>query len=279
MKSDFRLPDPGQLLPNRAIAVRRHGFADRFRMLFISVVLGLVSIGTAVVVWPGLYADYRIKQAPVEVPEASLVSAECKTKKMSVNCEAGIAYPRDGETKIRTVDFSFFGLDKGDYETTVVAERGNPDNITLSLAIDKFWNRFIGSLAIVVLLGWVSILMGRRFIHLSATLKAFREPAVLQPVWARITMRSKKLGGNRIVYFPVTGLRKGMGITTIFKKSETPWMHYDPVQDETFVLAAAHPRARLPIMLDENFDRLVLSDEETHAAKAVRDELAARMDG
>lgn len=279
MKSDYRLPNPGQLLPDRAITIRRHGLADRFRMVFIGIVLGLVSIGTMVVVWPGLYADYRIKQAPVEVQEASLASSECKTRKMTVNCKAGIAYPSGDETKIRTVDFSFISLDSGDYETTIVAERGNPDNITLSLAIDEFWNRFLGSLAIVVLLGWVSILMMRRFIHLSATLKALREPAVLQPVWARVTMRTKKWGGNRIVYFPVTGLRKGMGITTVFTKAETPWMHFDPVQDETFVLAVAHPGARLPVMLDEDFARIALTDDEVQQAKAVRDRLVAQFGG
>lgn len=279
MKSDYRLPDPGQVLPDRAIAIRRHGFADRYRLLFISVVMGLVAIGTMIVVWPGLYADYRIKRNPVEVPEASLASSECKTKNFTVNCNAGIAYPRDGQTEIRSVDFSFISLERGDYETAIVAERGHPDNITLSLAIDEFWNRFLGSLAIVVLLGWTAILMGRRFIHVSASLKAFRQPAALQPVWARITMRNKAWGKNRIVYFPVTGLRKGMGIPTIFTKAETPWMHYDPAQNETFVLAAVHPDAKLPVMLDEAFDRLELSEDEVNHARAARDRLISAFAG
>ncbi|QDK34623.1 hypothetical protein [Sphingomonas sp. IC081] len=283
MKSAYRLPDPGHILPERAVAIRRHGFADHYRLLFISVVLGLVSIGTVVVVWPGLYADYRIRQNPVEVPEASLASSECKTKNISVNCKAGIAYPRDGQTQIRSVEFSFISLDRGDFETTVVAERGHPDNITLSLAIDELWNRFLGSLAIVVLLGWTAILMARRFIHVSAAVKAFRQPAVLQPVWARITMRGKGNrwgwggGRNRITYFPVTGLRKGMAIPTLFTKAETPWMHYDPAQNETFALAALHPGAILPIMLDEAFDRLELTDDEVRQARVVRDGLAARI--
>lgn len=283
MKSDYRLPDPGDILPCRAIAIKRHGFADRYRLLFIGVILGLVSIGTMFVVWPGLYADYRIKQNPVEVPEASLASSECKTKNISVNCKAGIAYPRDGQTEIRSVDFSFISLERGDYETTIVAERGHPDNITLSLAIDEFWNRFLGSLAIVILLGWTAILMGRRFIHVSASLKAFKEPAVLQPIWARITMRGKAwgIGGgkNRITYFPVTGLRKGMGIPTVFTKAETPWMHYDPAQNETFVLAVRHPDALLPVMLDEAFDRLAMTDDEVRQARAVRDRLVASFGG
>lgn len=279
MKTDYGLPDPAGLLPDRPIAIKRPGFADRFRMLFLGAVLGLVSIGTIVVVWPGLYADYRILRDPVEVPEASLVSSECKTKKMSVNCEAGIAYPRDGQTQIRSVDFSFMSLTSGDYETTIVAEKGNPDNITLSLAIDEFWNRFLGSAAIVFGLGAVAVLMVRRFLHLSATLKALKEPARLQAVWARITLKSQKWGKTRITYYPVVGLKKGMGIVSLFPKDETPWMHYDPAQNETFALAVRHPGALLPVMLDEEFDRLDLNPQEVTEARAARDRLAQQIPG
>nr|WP_314467024.1 hypothetical protein [uncultured Novosphingobium sp.] len=279
MKTDYGLPDPSGLLPNRPIAIRRHGFADRFRMLFLGVVLGLVSIGTMVVVWPGLYADHRIKSDPVAVPEASLVSSECKTKRMSVNCEAGIAYPRDGQTQIRSVEFSFLSLTSGDYDTAIVAERNNPDNITLSLAIDEFWNRFVGSALIVFGLGTIAVLMVRRFIHLSATVKALKEPAPLKPVWARITLKNKKWGRTRITYYPISGLRKGMGIVSLFAKNETPWMHFVPSQNETFVLAAQHPGAILPVMLDENFERLDLTQQEVFDARAVRDRLVQRTIG
>jgi hypothetical protein len=279
MKTDYGLPDPAGVLPDRPIAIKRHGFADRFRMLFFGVTLGLVSIGTMIVVWPGLYADYRILRDPVEVPEASLVSSECKTKKMSVNCEAGIAYPRDGQTQIRSVEFSFMSLTSGDYETTIVAEKGNPDNITLSLAIDEFWNRFIGSAVIVFGLGAVAILMVRRFLHLSATLKALKEPARIQAVWARITLKSTKWGKTRITYYPIFGLKKGMGIVSLFPKDEAPWMHYDPTQNETFALAVRHPGALLPVMLDEEFDRLDLSPQEVAEARAARDRLAQQIPG
>jgi len=277
MKTDYGLPDPTDLLPNRPIGIRRPGFADRFRMLFLGGILGLVSIGTMIIVWPSLYADYRIKSDPVAVPEASLVSSECKTKKMSVNCKADIAYPRDGQTQIRSVEFSFFSLTSGDYETTIVAEKGNSDNITLSLAIDEFWSRFIGSALIVFGLGAVAVLMVRRFIHLSTTLKALKETAPLTCVWARITLESKKWGRTRITYYPITGLRKGMGIVSLFAKNETPWMHFVPSENETFVLAVQHPGAILPVMLDEDFDRLDLTPQEVADARTARDRLVQRI--
>ncbi len=279
MKKDYGLPDPSALLPARPIAVRRPGFADRYRLPFLGAVMGLVALGTMVTVWPGLYQDFKVWRDPVVVEDASLASGDCHYRKLSVRCEAGIAYPRDGQTQIRSVDFSFLSPGGGSYDTQIVAERGNPDNITLSLAIDELWNRGLGSLLLVVLLGGGGILMLRRFVHMNATLKGLKEPARLEPVWARVTMRSKKArGGDRIIYFPILGLRKGMGITSRMSRDETPWMVYDAAQDETFALAVRHPGALLPVLLDEAFSRLDLRADEVARAREVREALARQVE-
>ncbi|MCJ2182029.1 hypothetical protein MTR62_04830 [Novosphingobium sp. 1949] len=278
MTKDYGLPDPAALLPARPIAVRRHGFADRWRLPFLGAVLGLVSLGTIVTECPKLYQDYRVYRDPVSVEDASLASSQCRFRTFTVHCKAGIAYPKDGETKIRSVDFSFLSASSGNYATDIVAERGNPDNITLSLAIDQLWNRCLGALLIAGLLGACAILMLRRFVHMNATLKGLKEPAVLRPVWGRITLRTKKKKSNRVTYFPILGLRKGMGITSQFARSETPWMVYDAGQDETFALCAVHPDALLPIMLDEGFTRIDLTADEIAAARAVRAELERQVE-
>lgn len=278
MKKDYGLPDPAALLPRRPIAIRRHGFADRFRLPLLGAVMGVIALGTIVTVWPGLYQDFRVWRDPVVVEDASLASSECHYRKLTMNCKAGIAYPRDGVTKIRSVEFSFLSPGGGEFDTQIVAERGHPDNITLSLAIDELWNRWLGALAIVVLLGGCATLMLRRFVHMNATLKGLKEPAPLEPVWARITMRAKKArGANRITYFPILGLRKGMGITSQVTCDETPWMVYDAAQDETFALAVRHPSARLPVLLDAEFSRLDLTEGEIATARAVREALALQV--
>ncbi|WP_260922463.1 hypothetical protein [Novosphingobium sp. 9] len=272
MKTDFDLPSLAGVLPDRPIGVRNPGLADRYRMVFIAIIMGIVAIGTAIVVWPGLYRDFQIKLDPVEVTDASLASSECRSKRMTVNCKAGIAYTApDGTTAIKDVDFSFIYIGGGDYETTVVAQRGHPENMTLSLAIDEFWNRALGSLAIVVLLGVVSVLLIRRHFHMAATYKGIKGAAKLEPVWARVTHRMKKRGKDRITYAPVTGRKTRLSVVSLFRKTETPWMHFVPMYNETFVLAVRHPDAPLPIMLDEAFDRLDLTAEEVQAARAARD--------
>ncbi|MFN3776651.1 hypothetical protein [Sphingomonas parapaucimobilis] len=271
--TDYGLPDPSGLLPARPIMVRRAGFADHYRLLVFSILLGFGALAIVATIWPGLYADYRILRAPVDVPQASMVDGECRMRKFSVRCNATIAYPRDGATKSRAVNFSYMAFRNEDRETRIVAERGNPDNITLSLAIEEFWNRFLGSLLVVLVFAVFSVLMMRRFLYQSASIKAMRDPALLRPVWARITQRTDKRGQSRITYAPIDPAMTGKAIASGFGKDERPWTHYDPAQDETFTLAVVHPNATLPVLLDERLDRLDLAPEEADAIRVRRDAL------
>lgn len=268
--TDYGLPDPSGLLPGRPITVRRAGFADHYKLLVFSVLLGLGALAIVATIWPGLYADYRILRAPVEVSQASMVDGECRMRKFSVHCNATIAYPSNGAIQSRAVNFSYLAFSNEDHETRIVAERGNPDNITLSLAIEEFWNRFLGSLLVVIVFAVFSVLMMRRFLHQSASIKAMRDPALLRPVWARITQRTDKRGQSRITYAPIDPAMTGKAIASGFGKDERPWTHYDPAQDETFTLVVVHPGATLPVLLDEDFSRLDLSPQEVDAARARR---------
>ena len=268
--TDYGLPDPSGLLPGRPITVRRAGFADHYKLLVFSVLLGLGALAIVATIWPGLYADYRILRAPVEVSQASMVDGECRMRKFSVHCNATIAYPSNGAIQSRAVNFSYLAFSNEDRETRIVAERGNPDNITLSLAIDEFWNRFIGSLLVVIVFAVFSVLMMRRFLHQSASIKAMRHAAPLRPVWARITQRTDKRGQSRITYAPIDPAMTGKAIASGFGKDERPWTHYDPAQDETFTMAVVHPDATLPVLLDEDFSRLDLSPQEAEEARTRR---------
>ena len=271
--TNYGLPDPSGLLPARPIMVRRAGFADHYRLLVFSILLGFGALAIVATIWPGLYADYRILRAPVDVPQASMVDGECRMRKFSVRCNAIIAYPRDGAIQSRAVSFSYMAFRNEDRETRIVAERGNPDNITLSLAIEEFWNRFLGSLLVVLVFAVFSVLMMRRFLYQSASIKAMRDPALLRPVWARITQRTDKRGQSRITYAPIDPAMTGKAIASGFAKDERPWTYYDPAQDETFTLAVAHPKATLPVLLDERLDRLDLTPDEADAIRVRRDAL------
>ena len=268
--TDYGLPDPSGLLPARPIMVRRTGFADRYRLLVFGILLGFGALAIVATIWPGLDTDYRILRAPVEVPQASMVDGACRMRKFSVNCKATIAYPRDGAIQSRAVSFSYMAFSNDDRETRIVAERGHPDNITLSLAIEEFWNRFIGSLLVVVVFAVFSVLMMRRFLHQSASIKAMRQPALLRPIWARITQRTDKKDRSRITYAPIDPALTGKAIASGFAKDERPWTRYDPAQDETFTLAVVHPDATLPVLLDDDFARLDLSPQEAEDARARR---------
>jgi hypothetical protein len=270
--SDYALPDPSGLLPDRPIAVRHPGFADHRKMPFLGLIFLAFFLGVGISALPGLYSDYRILRAPVEVSDAEISNAGCRSRKLSINCKADILYRRDGTSQTRSVSFSFVEPGFREYESVVLAERGNPDNLTLSLAIEKFWNRLACALGMMALFGILGVYMLRRYGQLSATIKAFKQPAILQPVWARVTHRADKRGTSRITYAAI-GTPNNAAVVSDIGKTETAWIHYDPVQDETFTLAAVHPHAPFPALLDEQMERLDLNLDEAAKARARRDAL------
>jgi hypothetical protein len=274
MATTYSLPDLSGILPARKIKVGKAGFADRWRMLFLALIFPVISF---VVVWawgPGLYADYQIKQDPVVIEDATIFDGNCRTKKMITDCKANISYEYEGERLIKSVDFSFVSFSSGDYETDVVMQKSHPENVTLSLALDEFWNRLtVGVVLLGIMLG-CSVLFIKRFLNISKTVGAAKSEAELKLYWAKILSRKDSMGKSRIGYSPLTGVKKPPHIVTVFGKKEAPFFHYDEKSDETFGVVAAHPDGTLPILLDEQLARLELTPEERAKAENALGNLA-----
>lgn len=276
MSETTTLPDLNGILPARAIKIKKHGLANRWFYLFLSIVTGFACVAMVWAWGPGLYKDYLIKSDPIILEDASIVSGQCRSKKMTVNCEAGILVDPQGERRIKNVEFSFMSLSRGgDYETDIVAQKSDPENVTLSLAIDEFWNRLITGVVLLGLIGGLSILFMVRFLSITRSAAAMKTADTLKLGWARIRSSKKSFGSTKITYNPRDKPFQKKDIVSAFSKKEEPFMHYVEADDETYTIVAIQPGASLPVLLDDQFERLELGDaERAQALKVINERIA-----
>jgi len=278
MSDNYTLPDLSGVLPIRPVHVKRHGFADRWKLLFLAITFAIISVVVTIVWGPGLYSDYLIKKDPLIIEDSTIFDGSCRTKKMITDCKATLSYRYDGENKLKSVDFSFVSLSSGDYETDVVVEKSNPDNATLTLALDEFWNRLGVGIALVGIMLGCSILFLNRFLQISRAISASKRTSPLELGWAKIVSRKDSMGRSKVGYTPQLAAQKKRTILSSFAKTETPYLYYDAKNDETYGLIAVHPDRTLPILLDEQFERLELSSSENEHAKQTLNSLLGKMD-
>ena len=276
MSDNYTLPDLSGVLPVRPIKVKKHGLADRWKLLFLAIVLALVSVVVTVSWGPGLYADYLIKNDPLIIEDATIFDGSCRSKKMITDCKATLSYRYDGENKLKSVDFSFLSLSSDNYETDVVVQKSNPNNATLSLALDEFWNRLFVGVVLVGIMAGGCILFITRFVLISSSISAAKTASMLQLSWAKISSRKKSMGRVRFGYTPLVTHTKKRNIFSSFAKNELPYLYYDEKSDETFGLVAVRADNTLPVLLDDQFERLDLTPAERAGMQQV---LTSRLAG
>jgi len=269
MRDNYPLPDLSGVLPVRPIKVKKHGFADKWKLLFLAIIFAVISVVVTVLWGPGLYSDYLIKNDPLIIEDATILNGNCRTKKMITDCKATLSYRYEGENKLKSVDFSFLSLSSGDYETDVVMQKTNPNNATLTLALDEFWNRLSVGVALVGIMIGTSILSIKRFVLISRSISATKTNSMLQLCWAKITSRKKSMGRVKLGYTPLVTHPKKRTILSSFAKNEVPYLYYDEKSDETFGLVAVRADNTLPVLLDDQFERLELTPAECASAGQV----------
>ncbi|MFC7066664.1 hypothetical protein [Brucella rhizosphaerae] len=265
MSDNYTLPDLSGVLPVRPIKVKKHGFADKWRLLFFAIVFALISVVVTVAWGPGLYSGYLIKNDPLIIEDATIFDGNCRSKKMITECKAMLSYRYDGENKLKSVDFSFLSLSSGDYETDVVVQKSNPNNATLTLALDEFWNRLSVGVVLVGIMIGSSILFIKRFSLISKSISATKTASLMQLCWAKIVSRKESMGRVKLGYTPLVEQPKKRTVLSSFSKDEVPYLYYDEKSDETFGLAAVpthNTRSVLPVLLDDQFERLELTAAE-----------------
>jgi hypothetical protein len=258
------------MLPERPIKIT--GGADRRGQtgIFWSLVCLLAAAAFAAWQGPGLLRDLQINADPFVLARGDVRDGSCSTKLTFTICTGDLAYTVDGTDYARSVSMAFVDIHLGDYETAITVAKSDPSLATMSIGIDKIWNR-VATFAVIVLgLAFIAFKLFRDARRVRRSNSQLTEPARLTvvPVAVKAVTKVRKDVVVRYDYTPDTpGAAVQRHNLASFTKDQALLTVTGPDGHET-ALAVKHPAAPIPVLLDAALDRLELSPDERRTALA-----------
>ncbi|MFB2539139.1 MULTISPECIES: hypothetical protein [unclassified Acinetobacter] len=228
-------------LPSRKLKVKDIGDGGVLNQLLWPIVfLAIVLLSIVVVVDGGkqILSDRKIANDPVEVVDA-MVDGSCKRTKLSFVKSCDVAIQAQGQSVKH--DFTFIAFSNEDYEAKVLAQKDNPTNMNVDVAINHMGGRILVlvGFGLLGLLGLLLALMSFRAIP--RRLKMIKNLNENQP-WTFITL-PVEIDENMTTYKShVDGKEHTFHIE--HKKNE-PWL-LNP-EDNTQVIAIKSGETVLPL--------------------------------
>ena len=253
-------------LPDRPIRITKAGRPAYWGMIFGSFIL--IALGAVVGYWqiPSLQHDWIISRNPVLVHDGDVENGECTTRKgIFVDCSAHLSYIVDGKRYETDTSLMFVDFHSGDYEVDVVRSGDNPALASMSIGIDKLWNRAIFFLIILGLtLGIGLFLLAMALgVKRAAGLMALPGRVDLREVAVRDVQSARRL--DRITFQDPKDARPKDKVVSAFCKANQPLI-WAATDGTTMALAVKHQAPRIPVLLDAGLMRLDLTKAERQAA-------------
>lgn len=231
----------------------------------------LIALTVFMLVWetPGILRDWKINQNPVVLDDGTISDGKCTTRKgFFTTCSAHLHYAYKGQTYDKDAEVMFVDLHAGDYETNLVISGDEPELATLSLGIEKLWNRIITLAAFVALLGGACVAMIFLILRVWRVRGQLRHPAELIPVPVEVTAFDRRGKRLSVTYADkIAGRKTGRSTYTQFEPGQEPLV-IGETGDKAVALAVWHGKTALPILLDQRLERIDLSEQERVAALA-----------
>jgi len=230
----------------------------------------LLALGVFLMAWEteGLQRDWKISRNPVVVDDGDVQDGECKTRKaIFTDCEAHLVYMADGTQYETDVALMFVDFNTGDYMVDIIRSGDDPALATMSIGIDKLWNRLVVfTLLMLLMIGGGLLLMwqGARNMRAASILS---RPSNLSAI--PVSVESATKSGKRTNYTirDPAGRRPKAKFITSFRANEEPLLVQNEKGDLVGV-AVKHPASPVPVLLDSELNRLDLTPEERAAAVA-----------
>ena len=251
-EKDFTLPDrPIQIDPS---AVSRPSGT-----LLGAVILLALLVFMAIWQVPSLLRDAQIRAHPVIVADGEVRDGECTTRQgVFVDCAASLSYDYQGQHYDSDVKLFFVDFHSGDYTVDLVISGDKPELATISIAIEKFWNRVI--LLAVFLLGFAALVLGA--VLTTARLRAVKRklavPGRLTLLPVAVEAQGRAWGKAQYSYQAEGSKAAG---STLFAKRTEPLILWN-ADGVPQGFAVRHEAAELPVLLDKRLMRLDLTAEE-----------------
>ena len=255
-------------LPSRPLSLKRGVISVPAAYYFSIPVLLAILVVMFVAEGPGILRDYQISKDPLEI-ESGDINGSCKTRKaIFTTCEADLSYEHAGVSYTKEVEVMFVDFHSGDYETGLVISAKNPELATISLGLDMLWNRIITLGVFVALLGFGGLAMLFTLIRVLRVRLQLRHPAPLTVIPVALKAVAEKR--NRLFVTYADTVRDGKTKRQSFTHLELGRI---PVVvghtgKHDVALAVRHGNSALPVLLDDQLERIDLSNEERAQALA-----------
>lgn len=226
-------------------------------------VLIVLTVFLAVSEAPGILRDWTINQNPVALDSGDIRDGKCETRKgFFTTCSAHLNYTYNGQSYDKDVEIMFVDIHDGDYDTNLVISGDQPDLATLSLGIEKLWNRIITLAVFVALLGGACIAMIFLILRVWRVRGRLRQPAQLVPVPVEITAFDRRRKQLRVTYADkIAGRKTGRVAYTRFDPGQEPLLVGES-GGKAVGLGVWHGNTSLPVLLDGRLERIEMTAEE-----------------
>lgn len=255
-------------LPSRPLSLKRGVISVPTAYYFSIPVLLVILAVMLVAEGPGILRDYQISKDPLEI-ESGDINGSCKTRKaIFTTCEADLSYDHAGVSYTKEVEVMFVDFHSGDYETGLVISAKNPELATISLGLDMLWNRIITLGVFVALLGFGSLAMLFTLIRVLRARLQLRHPAPLTVIPVALTAVAEKRSRLFVTYADtVRDAKTKRQSFTHLERGRIPVV-VGHTGKHDIALAVWHGNTALPVLLDDQLERIDLSNEERAQALA-----------
>lgn len=255
-------------LPSRPLSLKRGVISVPAAYYFSIPVLLVILAVMLVAEGPGILRDYQISKDPLEI-ESGDINGSCKTRKaIFTTCEADLSYEHAGVSYTKEVEVMFVDFHSGDYETGLVISAKNPELATISLGLDMLWNRIITLGVFVALLGFGSLAMLFTLIRVLRARLQLRHPAPLTVIPVALTAVAEKRSRLFVTYADtVRDAKTKRQSFTHLERGRIPVV-VGHTGKHDIALAVWHGNTALPVLLDDELERIDLSNEERAQALA-----------
>ena len=255
-------------LPSRPLSLKRGVISVPGAYYFSIPVLVAILAVMLVAEGPGILRDYQISKDPLEIENGD-ISGSCKTRKaIFTTCEAELSYDHGGVSYKKDVEVMFVDFHSGDYETGLVISAKNPELATISLGLDMLWNRIITLGVFVALLGFGSLAMLFTLIRVLRVRLQLRHAAPLTVIPVALTAVAEKRSRLFVTYADTVRDDKTKRQSfTHLERGRIPVVvgHTDK---HDVALAVLHGNSALPVLIDDQLERIDLTEQERAEALA-----------
>lgn len=211
--------------------------------------------------------DTQIRNAPVVLYDGDVENGKCTARQgIFVDCSAHLSYDYNGQHFESDVSLFFIDFHSGDYSVDLVIADDKPELATLSIALDKYWNRVI--LLAVFLLGFAAII-GTAVVtslRVARGRKQLAVPGRLSLVEVDVAETGVKIRSRAQYSYQVPD--SDQALTTLFDVGQMPLVIWDAA-GIPHGYAVKHEAVDIPVLLDRGLERIDLTPEERSQLLAV----------